>query len=389
MKTSAKSLILLLTIGVFGILNTEMGVMGILPHIAKDYHVSLSQAGLLVSSFALVVAISGPTMPLLFSKVNRKTVMLLATGTFALTTVFSIIAPNFWVLVLLRMIPAVFHPVYVSMAMSVAASSVAEKDAEKAVARVFIGVSAGSLLGIPVSNFLASHFSLGAAMAFFAIINVLVFVGTFFLVPSMPVTKGLSYGKQLSILKRPVVWISILSVLLLNGAVFGFNSYLSDFLDSVSHFEISTISTLLLVIGVMNIVGNGLAGQWLGKRADLILKSLPMTLIALFILLFIFGQQAILVIPILLLFGIVAGLEGNANQYMIAKVGADAPDFANGLFLASANLGVTIGTSVNGLFIAQGGGTEYSILGSIALLLMGAVMVFMRQKMVKEISATE
>lgn len=51
-KTSNRSLILLLTIGVFGILNTEMGITGILPHIAEHYSVSLTTAGLLVSGFA-------------------------------------------------------------------------------------------------------------------------------------------------------------------------------------------------------------------------------------------------------------------------------------------------------------------------------------------------
>jgi MFS transporter, DHA1 family, inner membrane transport protein len=59
-------LVFILTIGVFGILTTEMGVVGILPLIADHYHISVSKAALLVSLFALAVAISGPTMPLLF-----------------------------------------------------------------------------------------------------------------------------------------------------------------------------------------------------------------------------------------------------------------------------------------------------------------------------------
>ena len=74
-----------------------MGITGILPHIAEHYSVSLTTAGLLVSGFALVVAIAGPTMPLLFSKVNRRLVMLLATGAFTLSTIVSILAPNFTV----------------------------------------------------------------------------------------------------------------------------------------------------------------------------------------------------------------------------------------------------------------------------------------------------
>ncbi len=77
-------LIFILTIGVFGIINTEMGIIGILPYIADHFHVSVSKAGLLVSLFALAVAISGPTMPLLFSGINRKKAMLLVLGIFVL-----------------------------------------------------------------------------------------------------------------------------------------------------------------------------------------------------------------------------------------------------------------------------------------------------------------
>jgi len=79
-----KLLLFILTIGVFGILNTEMGIVGILPLLADHFHISVSKAGLLVSLFALAVAISGPTMPLLFSDINRKKAMLLVLGVFVL-----------------------------------------------------------------------------------------------------------------------------------------------------------------------------------------------------------------------------------------------------------------------------------------------------------------
>lgn len=56
-------LVFILTIGVFGIINTEMGVVGILPLIAETFGISVPDAGWTVSAFALVVAISGPIMP--------------------------------------------------------------------------------------------------------------------------------------------------------------------------------------------------------------------------------------------------------------------------------------------------------------------------------------
>ena len=139
--------VLILTFGVFGILNTEMGVVGMLPLIADAFRVTVPQAGWTVTVFALVIAVCGPVTPVLFSRFNRKTVMLLALGVFIISNVVSMLTRDFAVLLVARAIPAMLHPVYVSMAFTVAAASVAREDAPKAVARVFIGVSAGMVLG--------------------------------------------------------------------------------------------------------------------------------------------------------------------------------------------------------------------------------------------------
>ena len=194
----------ILTIGVFGIINTEMGVVGIIPLIAQTFGVTIPQAGWTVGVFALVVALSALVMPLLFSGVNRKKVMLLALGVFVLSTLVSAFTSDFTVVLIARAVPAVFHPVYVSMAFSVAASSVNKEEAPKAVSRIFVGVSAGMVLGVPVTSFIASETSFSAAMLFFAAVNALVLAATVLFVPSIPVREKLSYGAQLSVLKSAV-----------------------------------------------------------------------------------------------------------------------------------------------------------------------------------------
>ena len=104
-------LVFILTVGVFGIINTEMGVVGILPLIAETFDVSVPQAGWTVSIFALVVAASAPVTPLLFSGVNRKKVMLLALGLFTLSNIISMLTTNFTALLIARILPAFIHPV--------------------------------------------------------------------------------------------------------------------------------------------------------------------------------------------------------------------------------------------------------------------------------------
>lgn len=107
-------LMFILTLGVFGILNTEMGVVGIIPIIAETFGVTVPDAGWTVSLLALIIVFSAPVVPLLFSRVNRKTVMVLALSVFVISNLVSVFTTT---------LPycdnpcdsAFFHPLYVSI----------------------------------------------------------------------------------------------------------------------------------------------------------------------------------------------------------------------------------------------------------------------------------
>ncbi len=376
-------LIFILTLGVFGILNTEMGVIGILPDIAEHFHISISKAGWLVSIFALVVAVSGPTMLILFSGINRKKVMLLVLGVFILGNIVSIFTTNFITLLIARIIRAFFHPIYCSMAFSVAAASVNKEESPRAVAKVFIGVSAGMVIGVPVSSYIASAVSLQMAMAFFAVVNAIAFIATILFVPSTSVNR-LSYESQLSVLKKSITWLSIVTVILLNSAVFGVYSYLADYLKTVTNMSTNTISLMLFIYGVVNIIGNIVAGKLLTKNANKSVLSYPFVLGAVYILLFFTGQFTVPMAIITLIWGTLAGIGGNITQYWILSAASEAPDFANGLFLTSANLGTTIGAAVGGLFISEMG-TPYVVLVGLLSLLLSVIFIFLRNYMYRSI----
>ena len=322
-------LVFILTAGVFGIINTEMGVVGILPQIAETFHVTVPEAGWTVSLFALVVALSAPVTPLLFSGVNRRTVMLLSLGVFILSNLVSAFTDNFTLLLITRAVPAFLHPVYVSMAFTVAAASVERADSPKAVARVFVGVSAGMVLGVPVTSFIASSESFSAAMLFFAAVNALAFVATALYVPSLPVRARVSYGTQLRVLKKAITWQSILPVTMINAA-----------------------------------------------RCVAII---PFILVAAYLSLFALGHLLIPAAVIILILGILAGTASNGMQYVMENAAPEAPDFANGLFLTSANLGTTLGTSLCGMFIVFFN-TRYSVLGALPFLAAGIAFIFLRNR---------
>lgn len=385
-KKSNPMLILILTIGVFSILNTEMGVIGLLPSIAEHFQISISQAGLTVSLFAIAIAVSGPITPLLLSGIDRKKVMLVVLSVFIVGNVLSVFVSNFALLLGIRVALGLFHPVYCSMAFTAAAASVSKEEAPKAVSKVFIGVSAGMVAGVPIASFIDGMASYEAAMAFFVLVSGIVFAATWILVPSMPVAgeKG-SYGSQLSVLKTPLIWISILTVVLLNASVFGVYSYVSDYLGSVTRMSAGSISFTLFVFGAANIIGNLVAGKLLTGQAMKWVILFPTAMIAVYAALFVLGGYVLPTMLITFVWGILAGgIMANINQYLISSAAPDAPEFANGLFIASCNVGTTVGAAVGGVLIA-GMGISYVIAVGIGALSLGIAAILLRHSVSQHI----
>lgn len=378
-----KLIILILTIGVFGILNTEMGFIGLIPQIAERFGVSTSTAGWLVSIFAIGIAISGPIMPLLLSKLERKKVMIIVLLIFIISNIISVFTTSFTILLIARVIPAIFHPVYIALAFSVASDSVNSKDAPKAVARVFIGVSAGMVVGVPIVNFLATQFNLSIVLSFFALVNIIVLILTLIFIPKMPTKKSVTYGTQLSVLKRPLTWMSIIISILFNAAIFGVYSYLTDYLNIVTEAPSHYVSIILFLYGISNILGNIIAGKLLTSIPQTAIFLLPFALIIIYISMFGLGSFLIPMAIISIFWGTLAGISANITQYVITSSAPDAPDLSNGIFLSAVNSGTTIGTFIGGIFITTLG-SNYVIMVGILACVINILFILIRNKSFKK-----
>ena len=369
--------VFILTLGVFSIINTEMCVIGILPIISEHFQVAITTAGLLVSMFALAVAVAGPTMPLLFSGMNRKHAMVMVLSIFTVCNVISAFSPNFTITLIARVLPAFFHPVYVSLAFSVAGSSVKQEEAPQAISKVMMGVSTGMVLGVPIVSYIANLTSLTVAMIFFAIVNGLALIATLIFIPSSPVEHKMSYGEQLNALRNSNTWISIIGVMLLNGGIFGVYSYLSEYLTQTTGLVAGTISILLFVYGMANIIGNAVAGKMLSRKPIKFILISFVGLAIIYVFQTILGEISLATTILIFIWGIMAGCVGNINQYWMAIAVPNAPDFANGLFLAATNLGTTVGTSLCGGVITKMG-ISYIFLGGLVMLALSCCFIIIR-----------
>ncbi|EAK4549000.1 MFS transporter [Campylobacter jejuni] len=381
-KASNAQIILVFCLGVFGILSTELGMMGIIPIVSQNFSVSISDAGWCVSIFALVITFCAPIVPLLCANFNPKKLMLICLAVFILSSLTSAFVGEFWQLLSLRAIPAFFHPIYIALALSMVTNLVEDKkEIPKATAKIFAAVSAGMVLGVPMTSYFGGNFSFKMAMLFFVFLNTLSFIATLFFVPDFKKVNSVKISKQLLILRYPLLWISILCVICINAGIWGFYSYFSDFLHSVGKMNFTLISIVLAIYGFSNIIGNYIAGKTLVKNANFTLILTPLIMIGFYILLFSFYSEIILIIFAFIL-GILAGVMNNGTHFMISYPFPKAANFSNGLFISVANIGLSTGTAICGLVISLSD-TRYIIVNTIVLLILGIIMIFIRSRIEK------
>lgn len=371
-----------LMLGVFALLSMELGMMGVLPIVAEVYNVSVADAGWVVSIFALIVALVAPILPPLLTKYDAKKVLLFCLFVFSASSFLAAFCTNFIALLILRAIPAFFHPIFCALAFSMAADSVPHNESPKAISKVFIAVSAGMTLGVPLTSFIASNTSLEMSFIFFGTLNFLSLLATLAFIPNQKKEQKAAQKEQFKVLAKPIVWVSVIVVMLLNGAMFGFYSYMSEFLLNFTQVSFNLISALLLIYGLSNVIGNFIAGKSLVSAPQATLRIVPLSLIALYFALFFGGGNAWGASAILIILGIFAGVGNNMAQFVVTSPIPEAKELANGLFISAANIGITLGTSLCGLFISLEG-SRFAVLAAVCLVVLSIIFLMLRGQILK------
>lgn len=376
MMKNENLIIYIMMLGTFGVLSTEMGVVGILPQIAEYFNVNITQAGLFVSLFALTIAICGIFMPLVFSKFDRKKSFILVLAIFTIFSTIGAFVTDFNIALICRIIPAIFHPIYCGLALTVAAEIVEPEKAQDAVSKVIMGVSAGMIVGVPITTFVATNFGYQYAMIWFSIVTFIALIATIIFFPSLP-GKEQTYGDQVSVAKTGIFIISTLGVIFLNAGMYTSYSYISEFLNAITNIFGSELSIVLFIYGIASIAGNWIGAKLLNSNVNRTVLSFPIIFSILLLGVFTFGFMKIPTIILMALWGLLAGIGNDIAQYWMVSAAPQAPEFANGIFLSMGNVGVTIGTTIAGAVVLSMG-VQYVMLAAIAVLILDLILLFIR-----------
>lgn len=374
MQNKIRLLLLSLSLAVFGVITTEVAVIGLLPQLTQQLHITAPQVGFLVSIYAVVVAISGPFITLLLGRFNRKTVLLVIMMLFIISNSIYALTENYHMILMFRVLPALTHAVFFAIALNLAANAMPPEKSAKGVAIVFSGVAVGMVLGLPLSAFIAEAFSLTAAFWFGALTSLLAFMGIAIHVPSTPVTTPLKVREQVAILKRLPVWLCILTVTLIFSAMFASFSYIADYLIKITGFSNNATSTLLVVFGVSGYIGNFIFSHFLQRSQTATTLRYPVLFGVIYFAVWLFGHQPIVMVALVILWGAFHTSGLIISQSWLMKEANSAPEFANSLYISFSNLGITIGTMIGGWAILYAGvaaiiwvGIAFSVLALISI----------------------
>ncbi len=362
-----------LTLSAFAIGTTEFVIVGLIPTIAASLQVSLPSAGLLVSLYALGVAVGAPVLTALTGRVPRKALLL---GLMALFTAGNLLAwqaPGYETLVLARVLTGLAHGVFFSIGSTIATGLVPKEKGASAIAQMFSGLTVALVTGVPLGTYIGQTFGWQSTFLAVSLLGVLAFLGSLLLVPAniaKPVPGSLL--SQFAVLGKPRLLLVYAITALGYGGSFAAFTYLASLLEQVSGFESSAVGLIMLVYGVSVAVGNVWGGRLADRQGPVrALKLIFAGLAGVLLLLSFTAVSKWLVVLTVLLWGAVAfGNVAGLQLYVVQQAEKATPhavDVASGLNIAAFNVGIAFGAWVGGHIVAR--------LGILATPWIGALIV--------------
>jgi DHA1 family inner membrane transport protein len=350
--------LLALTAGAFGIGTTEFVIMGLLLQVAADLHVSIATAGLLISGYALGVAVGAPLLTIGTRTMPRKTVLLVLMAIFTLGNTACALAPDYATLMAARIVTSLAHGTFFGVGSVVATGLVAPERRASAIAVMFTGLTAATVLGVPAGAWLGLHFGWRSAFWAVAAIGVTALAVLAAFVPRDRAGEAPGpLATELAVLARPQVWLG------LGMTVFGFAGVLAVFtfvqplLTRVTGLSAAAVSPAMLLFGAGLAAGNLLGGR-LADRAPM-----PAVLGTLLALALVLGSMDLWIhlsgpaMAFLVVLGIAAFATVAPLQVRVLDQAAGAgQNLASSLNIAAFNLGNALGAWVGGLVIDHGPG---------------------------------
>ncbi|MFJ9897292.1 MFS transporter [Streptomyces sp. NPDC091280] len=363
--------LLALAVGAFGIGTTEFVIMGLLPEVADDLHVSIPTAGHLVSAYALGVVVGAPLLAAVTARLSRRTVLIGLMALFVAGNALSALAADYDYLLAARFLSGLPHGAFFGVGAVVATTLVAPERKARSVSLMFLGLTVANVVGVPAATLMGQHLGWRATFLAVSAIGLAAIASLALLIPHDHAhAPAVGLRRELAALKSLPVWLALGTTVAGFGALFAAYSYITPMLTDAAGFADASVTLLLALFGVGatagNLVGGRLADHSLRGTLFGGLVSLGAVL-ALFPLLMTTEWSAALAVVLL---GVAAFVTGSPLQLMVMEKASAGPSLASSANQAAFNLANAGGAWIGGLALAAGfGATSPAVAGALLALL--------------------
>lgn len=349
-----KMMFFIFMLGTFTVGTAEYVVTGLLTQISDDMHVSISSAGLLVSVYAISVAVIGPFMRIFTMKVHAHRLLPVLVAIFIVSNLVGMLAPNFNVLLLSRLMSAAMHAPFFGVCMSVAAAVAPPAKKPQAIALVQAGLTIAVMIGVPFGSFLGGLANWRVVFGIMIILAVITMLGMMKFTPHVSLSAEANISKELTVFKNPHILIVISIIVFGYSGVFTTYTFMEPMIHDYAPFKIIGLTVCLFLFGLGGVIGNLVTGS---VPEHALTKYLFYTFFLLFItiILFVtFVHYAVLALLICFLFGFgTFGTTPLLNSKIILSA-HEAPLLASTLAASIFNVANFIGAILGSILLSIG-----------------------------------
>jgi MFS transporter, DHA1 family, inner membrane transport protein len=346
--------ILALAAASFGIGTTEFVIMGLLPDVARDFGVTIPQAGYLVSGYAMGVVVGAPLVAAATARLPRKTALMALMAIFILGNLGCALAPNYASLMAARILTAFAHGAFFGIGAVVARDLVPRERRTQAVSLMFAGLTLANVLGVPLGTVLGQ--AAGWRSTFWAVVAIGI-VAVSAIARFVPAGLAGSRGNLISEFRTLGRWPVVLPMLISTIAsisMFSLFTYVAPLLENVTGLTPHGVTGALLAIGLGLTIGNLIGGRLADRNLVATVIGCFLGLISVLGALSAVDSSELAAMLLLTLWGGLAFALVSPMQIWVVDAATDAPNLASTLNQGAFNLGNAVGAWLGGTALTEG-----------------------------------
>lgn len=370
----------ILTLAAIAIGTAEFVIAGILTQVAESLNISEGQAGHLITAYALAIVFGGPILTLWLARYRKRVVLIGLMALFVVSNLITTFSTDYTTLMISRVMAGLTQGPFYGIGAVVATRLVSEKMAGQAVGQMFAGLTLANVLGVPGGAWIGNIYGWNVTFVVVAILGALAAVAIAIAIPAQSAEEPRSVRSQLGAFRNPQLLASLMITTLGWVGFMTFYGYIAPIAENIAGFERSSLTWILVIVGLGLVLGNTLGGKTADKNLSASLIGWPAAMIASLIVVGLVASQPYLFIAAAFVFGVVSFANVPPMQMRVMKHGGDAPELAATANISAFNVANALGGIIGGIVVDSSYGAGYIPFAAIIVPTIGLVFIIWQER---------